>query len=186
MNRRHLEAEELRDALLATSGQLDRTMGGSLLNVPNFERVTTDQSSDLAQASYGSTRRSLYLPLIRNSLYEPFELFDAADPSSVTGRRSETIAAPQALFLMNHPLVWDCARHLAERVQRAGNVAARVRAAYLLVFGRPPRLEETTRALAYLRGYAAAADQDPVAGRKKAWESFAHALYCTNEFAYVD
>jgi hypothetical protein len=188
MHRRRLEVEELRDALLLTSGQLDLTMGGSLLDVPNFVRVTNDDSGDLAVQTYGSTRRSIYLPVVRNSLFEFFELFDAADPSSVTARRNDTIAATQALFMMNHPLPRDSARKLAESLLTAAapGEAARVQTAYLRVLGRPARPAETARALRFLREYAAAAGPDVVAGRRKAWESFAHVLYCSNSFTYLD
>jgi cytochrome c553 len=88
-NRRRLEAECIRDAMLSVSGQLDTTMGG-----PTFKPNVT--------ADYGyrhtDTRRSVYSPVFRNALPEVFEAFDFADPSMPTGRRYVSTVAPQALF----------------------------------------------------------------------------------------
>jgi hypothetical protein len=81
MNRRRLEAEPLRDAVLAVSGTLDKTMGGSLLATGDAAYVTNDQSRD--QAQYAAPRRSLYLPVIRNSIYDLFQSFDFGDGATV-------------------------------------------------------------------------------------------------------
>ena len=98
-NRRRLDAECLRDALLVGRAAGSRIeMGG-----PTFP-------AELA-ADYGfkhsDTRRSVYLPVFRNSLPDLFEVFDFADPSMVVGRRNVSTVAPQALFLLNHPFVLD-------------------------------------------------------------------------------
>ena len=97
---RRLQAEELRDSLLMVCGQLDRTMGGaSLAHVKNREHLFNHTSKD--GTKYESRRRSLYLPLIRNHLYDVFQLFDFPDPAVSTGDRPTTTVGPQALFLMN-------------------------------------------------------------------------------------
>ena len=90
--------------------------------------------------------------------------------------------------MMNHPLPRDSARKLAESLLAAAvpGEAARVQTAYLRVLGRPARPAETARALRFLHEYAAAAGPDVGAGRRKAWESFAHVLYCSNSFTYLD
>jgi len=191
MNRRRLSAEEQRDAMLAASGALDLTMGGSLLDVPNKVRVTTDGSDDLAVKSYDTLRRSIYLPVIRNSLYEMLELFDFADASAVTARRSETLASPQALFLLNHPFMRARSEQLARSLLENPKLddAARLRAAYLTVFGRPPDARRTAASLEYLRAYArdlASTVPEPATQRSKAWQSLCHTLLCANEFLYVD
>ncbi|MFN3652242.1 MAG: PSD1 and planctomycete cytochrome C domain-containing protein [Armatimonadota bacterium] len=187
MHRRRLSAEEQRDAMLRIGERLDLTMGGSILAVPNRERVTNDGSTDLAAGVYDSPRRTIYLPVVRNSLFEMLELFDFVDPSVVTARRSETIASPQALFMLNHPLMRKAAADFAARLLRTEgrSDAERVSEAYLLAFGRPATARETTAALAYLEEYAGA-----LAGgddrRTQAWQSLCHALFCANEFLYVD
>jgi hypothetical protein len=184
-NRLRLTAEEQRDAMLAIAGTLDLTMGGTLLTIPNKERVTNDGSSDLAAGSYDSKRRTIYLPVIRNSLFEMLELFDFVDPSAVTAQRSETIASPQALFMLNHPLMRQAAADFAgSLLKRPGPDRARVSEAYARVFTRPPTEAEAAAALRYLDRYAAALKSDPAA-RAKAWQSLCQALFCANEFLYV-
>jgi hypothetical protein len=191
MNRRRLSAEEQRDAMLSVTGELDVTMGGSLLDVPNKVRVTTDGSDDLAAKSYDGHRRSIYLPIIRNSLYEMLELFDFADASAVTTRRSETIASPQALFLMNHPFMLQRSERFAVRLLDSAGLddAGRVREAYLRTFGRAPSPREEQTITAYLREYAHDLEPtlpDPAVRRRKAWQSLCQTLLCANEFLYVD
>src|ERR1700719_4134441 len=92
-NRRRLEAEALRDSLLAVAGRLDSTPGG-----PGFQDVVMP-------------RRSLYLMSVRTGAKsaEFGPLFDAPDCSAIVERRTESIVAPQALFLMNDPLVTELA-----------------------------------------------------------------------------
>jgi len=191
MNRRRLTAEEQRDAMLSVAGDLDLAMGGSLLQYPNKERVTTDGSEDHAANSYGSKRRTVYLPVIRNSLYEMLELFDFADASAVTTQRSETISSPQALFMMNHPFMLETAARFADRLLQGseGTDETRVARAYQAVFGRSPRPGELASAQAFLRSYTAEAARtgaDSPAARRNAWRSFCQALFCANEFLYVD
>jgi len=175
MPRRRLEAEELRDAVLALSGSLDLTMGGSLMaDVPNMQRVTTDQSEDFGQKAYATMRRSVYVPVIRNALFPMLELFDVADPSAVTPRRNETIVAPQALLLLNNPQVIELAKRWAAELVRLGPDEARVRAAYLQAFARPATAAEVAEAVAFIKP------------APEAWPRFCQALLCTNEFVYVE
>ncbi|HJT30684.1 MAG TPA: DUF1553 domain-containing protein, partial [Pirellulales bacterium] len=102
--RRRLDAECLRDALLAVSGQLDSCAGGKTLRpgVP---------------ADYGYAHnercRSVYVPVLRNALPEVFKVFDFADPSTVTGQRPMSTTPQQALFFMNDPFVLMCAQQAA-------------------------------------------------------------------------
>src|SRR5207248_11725178 len=102
MNRRRLEAEPIRDSLLAVAGRLDSTRGG-----PAFTDLSTP-------------RRTLYLMSVRTgpSASDFGRLFDRADPGSIVDRRSESVTAPQGLFFLNDPLVLGLARDLAARVAR--------------------------------------------------------------------
>jgi hypothetical protein len=160
MHRRRLDAEALRDSLLATAGQLEETRGGPAVR-------------DLA-----APRRTLYLMTVRSDRSSFRELFDAADPTAVVDRRVESTVAPQALFLVNHPFVRDQARLLAERVCRdVADERGRIERLHLLVFGRPPRAAEVRLAEDTLRDAA-----DPAAG----WVAYAHLLVCANEFLFVD
>jgi hypothetical protein len=193
MHRRRLSAEEMRDAMLAANGTLDFRAGGSMLDLPNMERVTTDMSVDLAAKSYGQPRRSVYLPVIRNSLFEMLELFDFTDPSSVTTRRNETIVAPQALYLLNNPLVIQASKDFAEGLLQRAEAGDRalIQSAVWRAFGRAARPDELTSGVEYLSSYAAALrtkEPDLAAGlaRRKAWESYSQALFCSSEFSYID
>ncbi|SVB20211.1 uncharacterized protein METZ01_LOCUS173065, partial [marine metagenome] len=100
---RRMEAESLRDSLLELAGLLDKRVGGNVWTFENYKLVFNHTSEDAT--TYESNRRALYLPIIRNHVYDLFELFDFPDPGSVNGNRSDTTIAPQALYLMNSPLV---------------------------------------------------------------------------------
>ena len=127
MNRRRLEAEQLRNALLTCSGRLDTTMGGTLLKYKNHTYVTSTASSN--DVSYQTRRRSVYLPIVRSAVYDVLSAFDFADPSTSSGKRPSTTVAPQALFMMNGPLMLEESRAMAERVSSgADNDAQRGRA----------------------------------------------------------
>ncbi|MCH8047876.1 MAG: DUF1549 domain-containing protein, partial [Planctomycetes bacterium] len=142
---RRLEAEAIRDAVLAASGRLDRTMGGSLLHVKNREFFFDHTSKD--GTKYDSLRRSIYLPVVRNHLYGLFELFDFPDSATVHGNRATTTVAPQALLMTNSPLVWESAEHWAAELLQGeeSSNADRIGKLYVTAFGRPPTKTEVTR-----------------------------------------
>jgi hypothetical protein len=136
MNRRRLEVEPFRDALLKVAGKLDTKIGGSLLATKDTDYVTNDQSRDGAQ--YTAPRRSIYLPVIRNSVFDMFQAFDFSDPSAVVAKRASTTVAPQALFLMNSSFVLEQSKYFAEDLLSQSSMTdeQRIRAAYLRAFGR--------------------------------------------------
>jgi hypothetical protein len=124
-NVRRLEFEALRDSLLSLGGKLDMTMGGQPLNIT---------------AEPYSTRRSIYAIVDRSSVPEMFNYFDFANPDMSTGKRYETIVPPQALFLMNSPLVVEQARNLVARPDFHATTTdvERIRLLYELVYQRVP------------------------------------------------
>jgi hypothetical protein len=188
-NRRRLEAEEVRDALLAASGQLDLTQGGSLLKSKDREYVASTTSVNTA--NYESQRRSVYLPVVRSALYEVFQAFDFADPSALNGDRETTTVAPQALFMLNSSLVRDATRAMAERLlaDPSADDAKRIDAAYRLAVGRPADQRETARGLAFLARYeqaVAGAQADPAERRRAAWQGLCRALVSSNEFIFIE
>ncbi|MGE5191795.1 MAG: DUF1553 domain-containing protein [Deltaproteobacteria bacterium] len=190
MNRRRLEAEALRDGLLATTGDLDRTMGGTMLPTKNHDYVT-GTGSRLPPNLYDSRRRSVYLPVVRSALYEVFQAFDFADPSVMNGRRDTTTVAPQALFMMNSPLVSQSTRAWAQRiVQGAGpDDAARVQAIYQQAYSRPATATEAARAVQFVEKYHAAQALRGTAAeeaRLRAWQSLCRAILSANEFVYIE
>jgi len=194
MNRRRLEAEEIRDAILATSGQVDNSMGGTLLKYKNHTYVTSTGASH--NVNYENTRRSVYLPVLRSAVYDVFQAFDFADPSTMNGKRPTTIVAPQALFMMNSSLVLGQTRALAEQLLRrtlsadsSRDDAARVELVYLRAYSRPPIEPEIRRALQFIAHYQADLAQQKVEtdeARVRAWQALCRVILSSNEFIYLE
>jgi hypothetical protein len=188
MNRRRLEAEALRDALLALGGHLDPGMGGSLLNGKNREYVTSTANRNYDQ--YDSRRRSLYLPVIRSALYDVFQAFDFPDPCVPNGDRATTTVASQALFMMNSKVLLEETRELARKLLADRQIDdVRVRKAYERIFGRLPTAGETERALQFIGDAEKMlaiekATREEV--RLSAWQGFCRVLVSSNEFVYVE
>jgi hypothetical protein len=174
MNRRRLDAECLRDAMLAVGGQLDRTLGG-----PTIKKGTT---SEIAYR-FDDSRRAVYTPIFRNKLLELFEVFDFGDPNLVNGRRNVSTVATQALYMMNSPFVMEQARHAGRVLLDVPNLddKARVDRAYRLALGRPPTPCERAIALKFV---ASSADRS-AAERLTAWGRFYQALFACIDFRYV-
>ena len=187
-NRQRLEVEAIRDSMLAVSGKLDHTEGGTLLKTANFGYVTNDQSGNGAQ--YDAPRRSLYLPVIRNAVFDVFQVFDFVEPSVETGKRATTTVAPQALFLLNGQFVLNQAGAWSERLLgHVPNDADRVRVAYLQAYGRPASADEVAAAQAYVEKYTEkleAKEPDEQKRKHAAWTSFCQILLASNEFVYVN
>jgi len=186
--RRRLEAEPIRDALFAVAGDLDAKMGGTLLNNGNFTYVNNENSTNTAR--YDNHRRSVYLPVIRNTVYDFFQVFDFAEPHVPNGKRSSTVVAPQALYLMNSPLVREQSRVFATSLlSEPGDDASRVRLAYLKAYGRPATDDEVAQAQDYLARYedvVSATEKDVSKRRPRAWQSFCQVLFASSEFVYVN
>ena len=188
-SRRRLEAEAIRDAILAVSGELETTMTGTLMTETNHAYVNS--TSRRGGAVYQVNRRSVYLPVIRSGLYDVFQAFDFADPSGSNGRRTPTTVAPQALFMMNDPVVLNCSEAMARRLlDRPGlNDAGRVRHAYLTAYGRPPTEKEIARARDYLQRFASTLESQgvgPEARPLQAWQALCQAIIAASEFIYLN
>jgi len=187
-NVRRLEAEAARDALLAVSGSLDRTMGGSLLKVKNRAYVFDHTSRDATR--YDSPRRSLYLPVIRNHLYDVFQLFDATDATVQNGDRVTTTVAPQALFMMNSDLVAQVSERLAAELldDRKTDDAGRIRHLYEKTYGRPATAEETAKGREFIKACEQELrSKEPDAGKRRtqAWGCLCQVIVAANEFIYI-
>jgi hypothetical protein len=187
--RRRLEAEEMRDALLAVSRRLDRTAGGpAITHVKNREFLFDHTSKD--GTTYESRRRSVYLPVVRNNLYDVFQLFDTTDATVSKGDRSTTTVATQALFYMNSDLVADCAAELANRLLTdEPSDTVRIDKLYRAAYGRPSSAKETERlakAIATFEQELQSREADVQKRRVKAWILACQAVLAANEFVYVD
>jgi hypothetical protein len=177
--RQRLEAEMIRDGVLAVSGRLDRSMGGSLVAWKNDEYTPEDTVSET------SRRRTLYLPVVRDRVYDLLTLFDFANPSVGVSRRTPTVVSHQALFWINSPWVKDQAGALASDV-RSGeqrSVQQRVSLAYERVLGRLPTDAEQGRAVAFLSKPGTTATAPDSADR---WLAWCQVLLASSEFQYRD
>lgn len=184
---RRLQAEEIRDAIHGVAGTLDRHIGGKTVPLRNRQFVFNHTSKDATR--YDSPRRALYLPIIRNNLYDLFQQFDYPDPTVPTGRRDSTVVAPQALLLMNSPLTQQAAAHLAPRIRAAGSdLSSRLRFAHLLIHGRPPQAADEDQARAFLeQAERALLETVPETDyrEQQVWELFCHTLLLGNEFLHL-
>lgn len=190
--RRRLEAEEVRDSLLAVSDSLDCRMGGSQLGIENHKYVTSTANVD--PVVYGGNRRSVYLPVVRSALYDVFQAFDFADPSVSIGKRDSTTVAPQALFMMNSQIAAQQSRELNELLAKSSaDDTSRIRLLYERAYSRPPTDPEVSRSLAFLDRYTAAsknassaASNSAEKAHETAWQTLCRAVLAANEFVYVE
>jgi hypothetical protein len=168
---RRLEAEVIRDSLLAVGGLLDGTL---------FGPGTLDERS---------RRRSIYFTVKRSKLIPMMQVFDCPDGLQGVGERPRTTIAPQALLLLNNQNIREAAQGFAKRAAPTPETdwATAVKASYLLAVARQPSAEELDEALAFLNqqaaSYMAAGKGD---GRAFALTDFCQILMCLNEFVYVD
>ena len=165
MNRRRLEVEPWRDAVLAVSGQLDRSTGGS--------------SSEL---NGGHRRRTLYGYISRHRLDDLLRLFDFPDPNITAGERSVTTVPLQQLFVLNSEFMVSQAKSLAARLNKEEPTdIGQIDRCFALLYGRLPDNDERTAAVVFLD--SAVPEEGDVL---TPLEQFCLAMLGTNEFAYID
>lgn len=184
---RRLEAEAVRDALLAVGDTLDRTMGGSLLQVKNrayfFDHTSTDRTN------YNVNRRSLYLPIVRNNVYDVFQLLDYPDAAVTTGDRATTTIAPQALLMLNSDLVGRASMDLAGRILAVRTAdAERIQWLHELAYSRPATDEEIVAGQKFLleaNRLLSASQTDDSKRARLSWEAYCQSILAANEFIYT-
>ena len=181
---RRLEAEEIRDSVHLLAGTLDLAVGGKTVPRRNRQFLFNHTSKD--STNYDSPRRALYLPIIRNNLYDLFQQFDHPDPASSTGKRQTSIVSPQALLLMNSEMIQDAAAAFANRLNGTTD-PERLRFAYQCIFGRDPSTAEVTRDLDFLTlaDSRLASSATPDSQPPTAWSLLCHALLLSNEFIWL-
>ena len=177
---RRLEAEEVRDSVLFVAGLLERTMGGKTIPVKNREFFFNHTSKDAT--TYDSPRRALYLPVVRNNVYDLFEQFDFPDPAVPNGNRNATVVAPQALLMLNSDLVGKAAeKFAASLLASASDDVRRIELAYQKAYARPPTAKELARAKKFLTDFKPDSAASP-----SAWAIFCQSLLAANEFIYLN
>jgi hypothetical protein len=160
---RRLQAEVIRDSILAVSGRLNTTMYGP------------------GTLSEENPRRSIYFTMKRSKLIPSLIVFDAPDGTVGVGDRPSTTVAPQALHLMNNPHVRAAAYGLARRALGDGTIsdADAISRAYQIALCREPTAAELKAAVEFLKPHTGEA-------REIAMADLCHVLFCLNEFLYVD
>ena len=175
-NRRKLEAEAVRDSVLAVSGKLNLTMGG-----PGWQDFVIEHPEhsphyqyDLADPEDTKTwRRSIYRFIVRSQTQPWMTSLDCADPSMRVDRRNESLSALQALALLNNGFVVTQARHFAERVQaEAPDLPGQVDRAYRLALGHAPGAADRDRLVAF--------------AQSNGLPNLCRVLLNLNEFIFVD
>ncbi len=163
-NARQLDAESLRDSMLAVAGELDtkRPVGSPVSEVGD---ARVGRQID-ALSFYNMNYRSVYLPVIRNAVAEPLALFDFVNPAESVSRRTETNVSSQALFLMNNNFVTDAARNMATFLwDRFDNPDERITSAFLLAYGRMPASEDLAATKTFFKNFdfEPAVEEEPAA-----------------------
>jgi len=196
---RRLDAEALRDALLAVSGMLEA-------NPPKGSPVSGMGDGPVRRPPAGEAmdgllrRRSVYLPVVRGFVPEALDLFDFAEPSLLVAERDTTNVPSQALYLLNNPQVIAWSRAFARRLLADAGLDPRERVAraYRLALGRPPTSREMGRALEFVRderlevaeaaartGKGLQRPGDRLRAGEAAWTAFAQALLASAEFRFL-
>ena len=187
-NRRRLDAEEIRDAMLAVSGALDR-------NTTDAHPFPPESSWRYSQhnpfvAAYEHNGRGVYLMQQRIRAHPQLSIFDGADTNAALGQRVPSTTPLQALFMMNDPFVHKQADNFAVRVGMAfAEDAKRIEYAYRLAFGRQPSADEISKGLAYLRDIRsdlAAIKLPDEEQTRAALASYLRVLLSSSEFIFVD
>ncbi len=175
---KRLEAEVIRDSMLAASGRLNRRLYGPSM-YPSVPRAALEGHSDpdkvwKASDEWESSRRTIYAHVKRSLLVPLVEVLDFCDTTRSTARRTVTTVAPQALTLYNGDFVNRQARHLATRLEaEAGPAPAQqIDRAFRLTLCRPPTPSERDALLKFLR--------------RQGSEQMCRVLFNLNEFVYPD
>ncbi|MEM1297006.1 MAG: PSD1 and planctomycete cytochrome C domain-containing protein, partial [Verrucomicrobiota bacterium] len=153
-NQRRLDAEAIRDSMLAASGRLDltRPRGSPIAEVGDV-RIGIRINEDTLNRP--EDFRSVYLPVVRDVVPEALNLFDFAEPDVVRGTRESTNVPSQALYLMNNPFVIDQAKAMGQRlIQNYSTPIERVRAGFQQAYGRAPTKAEMESTAKFFRAFA--------------------------------
>jgi hypothetical protein len=176
MNRRRLEAEEIRDSILAVSGRMSHRMNG-----PGYYLFALEQTAHSPHYEYhkfdpeevASQRRSVYRFIVRSQPDPYMTTLDCADSSQSTPLRDETLTSLQALSLLNNRLSLSMSRHFARRLEQESQAGSdRIDLALRLIAGRPP----TDRERAEFSAYA----------KQHGFENLCRVLFNVSEFVFVD
>lgn len=185
MNRKRLDAECLRDAILTASGQLNHEFGGSNISDAKAVDANDQRVQNLEYGfSFSDTRRSVYTAAFRNVRHPLFEVFDFADINQPIGQRSTSTVATQALFMMNHPQVIEQARIAADELRRSSaDLNEQISLAYQCSLSRQPTSRERELARDYLE--ASISGNASETETRDALARLIQTLWATPEFRFI-
>ena len=182
---RRLEAEAIRDSLLAVSGALDRTMFGPAIP-PHISKYQSGRGRPSSGPLDGLGRRSIYIQVRRNFLTPLFLAFDYPLPISTMGRRTTSTVPSQALIMMNNEFVNQQSRHWSERLASLDLAAEeRIQRMYLEAFARLPVLHEKGNLLKFLERQARLHQEAGSPDETGPWQDAAQVLMSSPEFMYI-
>jgi hypothetical protein len=197
MNRQRLDAEALRDQLLAVSGELKPSNGGPALVLEEPENCGSLVQQGVNPPNYTHRKprageeflRTIYLPVMRTNTATNDRLrsfFDFVNPAQIAGQRSQTVVPTQALFVMNNDLFRKRAKTLADRLIAESPLPdARLNQLWLRAFNRPITSTERDDALAFLKQLEATLESKDAAAREALlWQELSHSLLASNEFIF--
>jgi hypothetical protein len=181
MPKRRLEAEALRDTMLALAGRLDLTppKGSAVARTGEGNAGFRGRGGPRGDPIAADPHRTIYLSIVRDGLPEMLTLFDFPDPSLIIGERATTTVPAQSLFLMNNPFVIRQAEALADRLLAlSDDDAGRVTRAYQLCYSRPPSAKELQNGQKFIEDYGR------TQSRRAAWAALCQALLASAEFSH--
>ena len=173
---RRLEAEAVRDAILAVSGSLDARLHGPGVT-PHITEFMYPRFRPQSGPLDGAGRRSIYLTVRRNFLTPMLSAFDFPNPSEPVGKRETSNVPTQALTMLNNEFIHEQARRWGEHVAKEpGSDEQRIAAMFERALGRQPDAEELAAMLAF-------AQSEPDSAKR--WADLAHALFNTKDFIFI-
>lgn len=186
MNRKRLDAECIRDAMLVAAGTLDRAFGGPGVSEAKAVDANDQKIQNLEYGyQFNDTRRSLYTAAFRNVRHPLFEVFDFADINQPIAQRTTSTVATQALFLMNSPKVIEQARAAADLVLKSSDDnARRIQTAFQNSLQRNPTDKEQSQVRDYLE--SSASGNASAEDTRDLWARFIQTLWATPEFRFLD
>lgn len=197
MHRQRLDAEALRDGLLAVSGELQPSPGGSALVLEEIENCGDLRQSGVNPPNYTHRKpraeqefqRTIYLPVMRTNFNSHDRLrsfFDFVNPAQIAGQRSQTVVPTQSLFVMNNELFRKRAKALADQLLAESPLPdVRMNQLWLRVFNRPITSAEREDAMAFLAQLDATLEtKEPSSRESLRWQELCHSLLASNEFLF--
>ncbi|MFN0035195.1 MAG: PSD1 and planctomycete cytochrome C domain-containing protein [Saprospiraceae bacterium] len=187
-NRRRMDPESFRDAMLSAAGELDMTPLDSTVSYLGDQATAVGENKVRRRTDYNC--RSVYLPVIRNDLPELFEVFDFANPHVATGARPNTTAPNQALFVLNDEMVMKAAESTAGRIiaELPGtDPSPRLQRMYQLIIGK----EATADVLQVMQSFLRTTQENLVISESenrelRALTILGHGLFASSRFQYLD